>query len=103
MIARSANWKCACVAAFALLGVAVFVVFVIHPGGFEGQIGWFLDLLPGAIVGEILADAVSKTVPRVERIVYWCSILSISFLWYFALSYAVIRTYRYLICRSEGD
>jgi len=101
VIARIASWKWACVAAFALLGIAVFVVFVIHPGGFEGQMGWFLDLFPGAIVGEILADAVFKVSPGVERIVYWCSILSISFLWYFALSYAAIKTYRYLTRRSK--
>lgn len=102
MIARSADWKWACVAAFALLGAAVFVVVVIHPGGFEGQIGWFLDLLPGAIVGEILADTAHKILPRVERIFYWCSILSISFLWYFALSYAAIKAYRFVI-RSLGS
>lgn len=100
MIARSSDWKYACVAAFALLSAAVFVVFVIHPGGFEGQIGWFLDLLPGAIGGEILADTAFK-VARVERIVYWCSILSITFLWYFALSYLAIKAYRFVI-RSLG-
>jgi len=101
VIARSADWKCACVAALALLGAAFFVVFVIHPGGFEGQMGWFLDLLPGAIVGEILADTASKIVPWLERIVYWCSILSISFLWYFALSYAAIKAYRFVIRSLE--
>lgn len=73
MIIRIADWKFACVAAFALLVVAVFVVFVIHPGGFEGQIGWFFGLLPGAIVGASLADMAYKMVPLAERIIWWCS------------------------------
>jgi hypothetical protein len=34
-----------------LLGLAALVVFVIHPGGFEGQIGWFFGWLPGATLG----------------------------------------------------
>jgi len=31
--------KRACIAAICFLGIAAFVVFVIHPVGFEGQIG----------------------------------------------------------------
>ncbi len=36
--------KSACITAFVLRGIAAFIVFVIHPGGFEGQIGWFFGL-----------------------------------------------------------
>ena len=96
-ILRLADWKWACLAGLALLGVAVFVVFVIHPGGFEGQIGWFFGLLPGATIGAHLADMVYKFVPRLEIIVQWLSILGISFLWYFALSYAAIKSYRFVV------
>jgi hypothetical protein len=39
-------WKRACIAASCLLGIATFVVFVIHPGGFEGQVGWFFLVAP---------------------------------------------------------
>ena len=45
------DWKLACVVGVVLLGLAAFVVFVIHPGGFEGQIGWFFGWLPGATLG----------------------------------------------------
>jgi uncharacterized membrane protein len=93
---KFSDWKWACVAAFGLLGVAAFIVFAIHPGGFEGQIGWFFSLLPGAIVGASLSDRVFKVVPLADAIVLWISVYVISFLWYFAISYAVIKTGRFV-------
>ena len=93
MILRLSDWKWGCLAAAVLFGIAVFVVFVIHPGGFEGQIGWYFGLLPGAIGGAILADMVYKVIPGAERIVQWLSIIGVSLLWYFAISYAAIKVY----------
>ena len=98
---RVADRVWAFVAAVGLLATASFVGFVIHPGGFEGQIGWFFALMPGAIVGLSLADHVFKVVPSAERIVLWSSVIAITFLWYFAISYAVIKTYRFLV-RTSG-
>jgi hypothetical protein len=95
VIFRLSDWKRACLAATALLGIALFIVFAIHPGGFEGQIGWFFGLVPGALVGAILADMVYKVVPSLERVVQWFSIIGVSFLWYFVISYAAIKTCRW--------
>jgi hypothetical protein len=93
---RLADWMWASVAAVGLLGAAAFIIFVIHPGGFEGQIGWLLALMPGVIFGLPFADRVFKVAPGVEPVALWTSVVGITFLWYFALSYAAIRTYRFL-------
>ena len=94
---RLVDWMWAFVAASGLLAAAAFVIFVIHPGGFERQIGWFLALMPGAILGLPLADHVFKVAPGAERIALWSSVIGITFLWYFAISYAVIKTYRFVV------
>lgn len=88
------DWKYAFIAAFILLGIAAFVVFVIHPGGFEGQIGWFFGLLPGAFVAATVGHRWAGMTPLWSFIAFWPLILCTSFLWYFAISYAVIKTYR---------
>jgi len=88
------DWKSACITAFALLGIAAFIVFVIHPGGFEGQIGWFFGLLPGAVVGAALSGHTHHLTPVLESIAAWGSIVCVSFLWYFVVSYTVIKTCR---------
>jgi hypothetical protein len=80
-IVRLADWKWACIAGLALLGIAFFVLLVIHPGGFEGQIGWFLCLRPGAIPSAYLADMVYRIVPWAEKTAQWLAIVVISFLW----------------------
>lgn len=94
MAFRFANWMWAFAAALGLLGAAAFIIFVIHPGGFEGQIGWLIALMPGAIVGLPLADRVFKVAPRAERVALWSSVLGITFIWYFAISYAAVKAYR---------
>jgi hypothetical protein len=88
------DWKYAGIAAVALLGAATLIVFVIHPGGFEGQIVWFFGLLPGAFVGATVADRLADITPVLSSITYWPLILCTSFLWYFAISFALIKTYR---------
>ena len=85
------DWKYATFAALVLLGAAAFIVFVIHLGGFEGQIAWFFGLLPGAIIGAIVADRFTSTSFLLSSITYWAFVLCISLLWYFAISYAVIK------------
>jgi hypothetical protein len=65
------------IAASALLGIAAFIIFVIHPGGFEGQVDWFFFLLPGAYIEAVISLA---------SVSAWPIIFVTSFLWYFAIS-----------------
>ncbi len=94
MSLRISDWKWACVAAPGLVGLAACVMFVVHPGGFETQIGWFLVLLPGAFAGYPLSDHVHRLVPRAEPIVFWTLIVGLSFLWYWGISYSMIKIFR---------
>jgi hypothetical protein len=92
------DWKYSGIAASALLGIAAFIIFAIHPGGFEGQIGWFFFLLPGAYVGAVIAGQA----PLLAAVSAWPIIFIFSILWYFAISYAVIKTYRFVSSRFFG-
>lgn len=89
-------WKWACIPAICLLGMALFAVFVIHPGGFEGQGVWFFLLLPGAIAASVLSDLVYKLSPTVEPVIYWALIIIFNFGWYWGVSFATIRIFRAL-------
>jgi hypothetical protein len=89
-----ADWKRAVPIALILLGVATFVIFVIRPGGFESQLAWFFGLLPGALLGEYLGSHVSRLAPDLDRVAQWGSIFGLSFLWYFLISYGLIKIYR---------
>jgi hypothetical protein len=86
--------KWACVAAVVVLGLIVFVISVIQPGGFETGIGWFLALLPGAFVVYPLSDHVHKITPRAESIVFWTLTIGANFFWYWAITYTLIKVYR---------
>jgi len=77
--------------AIVLTGLATVVVFGIRPGGFEGQVGWFFALLPAAFAAYPLSDYIYDVAPRVERIAFWTSLVGFNFLWYWGISYAVIR------------
>jgi len=89
------DWKYAGIASVVLLGTAAFTVFVVHPGGFEGQIAWFFGLLPGALVGATITDRLYKIAPLFSSVTKWAFILGASLLWYFVVSYVVIKTYRF--------
>jgi hypothetical protein len=89
---RDGVW--ACVSASVLAAAALFVVLVLRPGGFEGQIGWFLTLLPGAIAGVPVSDRLYKMSSSLSAIGLWTTTVSLSFLWYFVLSYLAIKIYR---------
>jgi hypothetical protein len=80
-----------------LLSVAVFIVVVIHPGGFEGQLGWAWALMPGTIVGPSVAYRVSEVFPNSYGLVFWVAAIVITFLWYFAISYGARKDYRLLV------
>lgn len=91
----------ALVGALVLLASASFILFFIHPGGFEGQIGWFLLLMPGAIIGLSVADRVYKISASAEPFALWGIVIPISLLWYFAISYAAIKAYRFIVRRPH--
>ena len=74
--------------------MALFVVFVIHPGGFEGQGAWFLLLLPGSLPAHVLTDQVYKLAPSAEPVIYWALITSFNFAWYGGISYAIVKIFR---------
>ncbi len=69
----------ALVAACALLGTAAFILFVIHPGGFEGQIVWFFALMPGAFFGATLGNKVFQASPMLARILFLAGVFGLSF------------------------
>jgi hypothetical protein len=93
------EWTWACIDAACLLGMALFVVFGINPGGFEGQGVWYLLLLPGSLPAWVLSDYVSKLAPSVEPVINWVLIISFNFGWYWGISYAIIKLFR----RGDSD
>jgi|SRR5689334_1251827 len=96
---RLPDWGCALLAAITLLACAALILFVVHPGAFEGQVGWVFALMPGALVGLPFADTVYRIAPNAERFAMWGTTISVSLLWYFALSYAAISAYRFIFHR----
>src|ERR1700722_1508685 len=89
-----ADGKWACIHSSCLLGGAASIVFVIQPGGFEGQVGWSFLLLPGFIPAGMLAVLVSKLGPSAHRGVYGVLFISFNFGWYWGISYAAIKIFR---------
>jgi hypothetical protein len=77
-----------------LLGAALFAVFAIHPGGFEGQLGWFFLLLPGSFPAYMLSDLVYKLEPSAESLTKWMLSPGFNFGWYWLISYGVIKIFR---------
>ncbi len=96
MTAGSRDGMWASIAAVVGLAIAALTVFVIHPSSSGGQIGWYTGLLPGSIMGAILAGAVQNYLPRVQSTVYLLSLIAFSFLWYFAIAFVVVKIVRAL-------
>lgn len=82
------------IAAAVLLGIAALVVFVIHPGASQGQVGWYAALLPGSIVGAMPVSVVQNHMPQAQSIVYLLSLVVFSFLWYLAMALVVTKIVR---------
>lgn len=88
------DWKWACIAAAILTGLAMLVVFAFHPGGFETQGAWLLALLPATLATYPLSDYVDKAAPHAEPVVSWTSVARFNFLWYWLVSYVVLKIRR---------
>lgn len=80
-----------------LFGAALFVLFVIHPGGFEGQIGWALVLMPATFLILPLADKIFRVLPTISNILFWPMLITFNLLWYCAMSYVVIKLSRLVV------
>ena len=93
---RIPDWKWACIPASCLFGIAAFTFFVIHPGGGEEQIIWFILLLPGSLPTAFLSDLVYKVAPSAERVIYWMLFVSFDFGWYWSICYVIIKIFREL-------
>lgn len=89
------DWKHASIAAAVFLGIAALVVYVVHPGGFEGHVAWFFALFPGAPAVAVLGKQIPKLDPLLSAAL-WPLILFLTYVWYFALSYAAIKGFRLL-------
>lgn len=88
------DWKWACISAVFLLGMALFVVLVVHPGGFDEQVGWYFLLLPGGLPASLLADPFYKLSAGAESAVQWTLIVVFNLVWFWGISYAAIRISR---------
>jgi len=77
-----------------LLGIAWFIAFVPHRGGDLGTwLLWLVGLLPGVIASVRFGSIVGQQ-SRLAATAALPIIIAVSFLWYFALSYAAIKFYR---------
>jgi len=76
-----------------LLGAACYAVFGFQHG-FEGQLGWYLLLLPGGMIAAGISDWVRRTPGQDTYLVFWGSLFVLNFLWYFVISFAAIKVYR---------
>ena len=87
-----------------LLGLAMFAVFKV-PHGFEEQVGWYLLLLPGGIFAAAISEFLGKVVPREQALVFKGLLVAFNFIWYFVITYAPIRTYRFVsgLKTSRGE
>jgi hypothetical protein len=80
-----------------LTSLALLVVFVFSPGGFETQGDWFLALLPAAIAVYPFLDFVHQVAPRAETSLFWISMAIMNFLWYWLICRAVIKIRRWYL------
>ncbi|MGB6900091.1 MAG: hypothetical protein WBE12_15955, partial [Candidatus Acidiferrum sp.] len=75
--------------------VAMFAVFKV-PHGLEEQVGWYLLLLPGAIFAAAISELLGKVVPREQALVFKGLLVGFNLIWYFVITYAAVRTYRFV-------
>jgi hypothetical protein len=85
----------------ALLAIAAYVVFGFQHG-FEEQVGWYVTLLPGALVAAAVSDIIRKTIPGAARVAFWGLLIGLNFLWYFGISLVAIKAYRFVSNASES-
>jgi hypothetical protein len=85
----------------ALLTISAYAVFGFQHG-FEEQVGWYLTLLPGAVVAAAISDIIRKTTPGAGRVAFWGLLIGLNFLWYFGISLVAIKGYRFVSNASKS-
>jgi hypothetical protein len=85
----------------ALLAIAAYAVFGFQHG-FEEQVGWYVTLLPGALVAAAISDIIRKTIPGAARVAFWGLLIGLNFLWYFGISLVAIKAYRFVSNASDS-
>ncbi|HYA22775.1 MAG TPA: hypothetical protein VEF05_01360 [Terriglobales bacterium] len=88
--------------AVCLFGVAAYAVFGFQHG-FEEQVGWYITLLPGAIVAAGISDIVTKIAPSAEFVTFWGLLVCFNLVWYFGISFVAIKAYRFVAKASTGS
>jgi branched-subunit amino acid ABC-type transport system permease component len=88
-------------AAAAFVALAAYAVFGFQHG-FEEQVGWYLSLLPGAIVAAAISDIIEKAIPNAKLVTFWGLLVCFNSLWYFGISFAVIKAYRFVSNASKS-
>jgi hypothetical protein len=93
---RASHAKLSAIAALILLGVAGGLVATVRvfPDGFEAQAVWFVTLLPGALPAYAISDLLYRLAPRASDAGFWIVLATFSFLWYWLLSYVLLRFFR---------
>ena len=86
--------SCACLAAVALFALAGYALF-----GFRHGFAWYLPLFPGAIVAARVSGVIQKAIPNAEEVTFWSLFGCLNFLWYFVISFALIKAYRFVSAR----
>ena len=79
----------------ALLATAAAIAFGIHPDS-QGHAAWFFALLPGAYAAPAFLDLEWRLFHHAGPAVAWSTEILFSYVWYFVVSYAVIKFYRML-------
>lgn len=85
----------------ALFAIAAYAVFGFQHG-FEEQVGWYLILLPGAIVAAGISDLIQKLIPGAKSVAFWGLLICLNFLWYFGISLVAIKAYRFVSNASKS-
>jgi hypothetical protein len=98
------DWKYASVAALVLICIAAFVMFVIHPFGFEEGIGAFFILFPGMFAYAMNATDMDKIAPALlHKSLIAFVVFGVSLLWYFAICDGAIAIYRLAVSRFKNQ
>ena len=93
-ISRLSNSKLAFLVALILLALAGSFFHFVHPGGFEGQLVWFLALLPGILPAEAIGLLADNLPAGIGTILFRTAFVLCNLLWYWLVSYGAVKLMR---------